>query len=74
MVVPWTLEKKEVRLEKRPRLEKEMIIGFSDQDKTGTFQPCDDALVMALWIRGFEVKWVMVDQGSAMTGHKRVDP
>ena len=40
-------------------------MGFSDEDKIGTIQPHDDALVIILWIGGYDVKRVMVDQGSA---------
>ena len=40
-------------------------MGFSDEDKIGTIQPHDDALVIILQIRGYDVKRVMVDQGSA---------
>ena len=38
---------------------------FSDEDKNGTIQPHDDALVITLRIGGYDVKRVMVDQGSA---------
>ena len=40
-------------------------MGFSDEDKIGTNQPHDDALVITLRIRGYDVKRVMVDQDSA---------
>ena len=42
-----------------------MVMGFSDEDKIGTIQPHDDALVITLRIGGYDVKRVMVDQGSA---------
>ncbi|XP_030939591.1 uncharacterized protein LOC115964415 [Quercus lobata] len=42
------------------------LIGFSDEDKLGTFQPHDDALVVTLKIGGYNVKRVPVDQGSAV--------
>ena len=42
-----------------------LVIGFSDEDKIGTIQPHDDALVITLRIGGYDVKRVMVDQGSA---------
>ena len=38
---------------------------FSDEDKIGTIQPHDDALVITLQIGGYDVKRVMVDQDSA---------
>ena len=42
-----------------------MVMGFSDEDKIGTIQPYDDALVITLRIGGYDVKRVMVDQGNA---------
>ena len=42
------------------------LIGFSDEDKLGTLQPHDDALVVILRIGGYDVKGVLVDQGSAV--------
>ena len=40
-------------------------MGFSDEDKIGTIQPHNDALVITLQIGGYDVKRVMVDQGNA---------
>ena len=40
-------------------------MGFSDKDKIVIVQPHDNALVITLWIGGYDVKRVMVDQGSA---------
>ncbi|XP_075649776.1 uncharacterized protein LOC142620262 [Castanea sativa] len=40
------------------------ILGFSKDDKIGTIQPHDDALVVTLRIGGYDMKRVMVDQGS----------
>ena len=42
-----------------------LMLSFSDADKHGTIQPHDDALVVTLRIGGYDVKRVMVDQGSA---------
>ena len=42
-----------------------LVLGFSDEDKLGTIQPHDDALVITLKIGGYDVKRVMIDQGSA---------
>ena len=42
-----------------------LVLSFSDADKQGTIQPHDDALVVTLRIGGYDVKRVMVDQGSA---------
>ena len=50
---------------KRARLDRPLVMGFSDEDKIGTIQPHDDALVIILRIGGYDVKRVMVDQGSA---------
>ena len=40
------------------------ILGFSEVDKEGTFQPHDDALVVTIGIDGYDVKRVLVDQGN----------
>ena len=45
-------------------MELPLVMGFSDEDKIGTIQPYDDALVITLRIGGYDVKRVMVDQGS----------
>ena len=50
---------------KRARVELPLVMGFLDDDKIGTIQPHDDALVITLRIMGYDVKRVMVDQGSA---------
>ena len=49
---------------KRARLEWPLVMGFSDEDKIGTIQPHDIALVITLRIGGYDMKKVMVDQGS----------
>ena len=46
-------------------MELSLVMGFSNDDKIGTIQPHDDALVITLQIGGYNVKRVMVDQGSA---------
>ena len=51
---------------KRARVDVPLILGFSDEDKVGTIQPYDDALVVTLRIGGYDVRRVMIDQGSAM--------
>ena len=51
---------------KRARMELLLVMGFSDEDKIGTIQPHNDALVITLRIGGYDVKRVMVDQGSAV--------
>ena len=49
---------------KRARMDILLILGFSDEDKVRTIQPHDDALVFTLRIGGYDVKRVMIDQGS----------
>ncbi|XP_075645509.1 uncharacterized protein LOC142616569 [Castanea sativa] len=39
-------------------------LGFSEEDKKGTFQLHDNALVVSIRIDGYDVKRVLVDQGS----------
>ena len=50
---------------KRARMDILLVLGFSDEDKVGTIQPYDDTLVVTLRIGGYDVRRVMVDQGSA---------
>ena len=45
-------------------MEIQPILGFSDEDKIETIQPHNDALVVTLRIVGYDVKRVLVDQGS----------
>ena len=53
------------RLEpKRAKVESQPALSFSDEDKVRTIQPHDDALVVTLRIGGYDVKRVLVDQGS----------
>ncbi|XP_050255152.1 uncharacterized protein LOC126701052 [Quercus robur] len=54
------------RESKKARKGASLVLGFSDEDKIGTIQPHDDALVVTLRIGGFDVKRVLVDQGSAV--------
>ena len=41
-----------------------LILGFSDEDMVGIIQPHEDALVVTLRIGRYNVRRVMVDQGS----------
>ena len=41
-----------------------LVLGFLDEDKLGTIQPYDDALVVTLRIGGYDMKMVMIDQSS----------
>ena len=42
-----------------------LVLGFSDEDKQGTIQPHDNVLVVTFRICGYDVKRVMINQGSA---------
>ncbi|XP_075633762.1 uncharacterized protein LOC142606265 [Castanea sativa] len=50
---------------KKSRVEVGPALSFFDEDKVGTSQPHDNALVVTLQIRGYDVKRVLVDQGSS---------
>ena len=49
---------------KKAKVERLLVISFSNEDKIGTIQSHNDALVITLRIGGYDVKRVMVDQGS----------
>ena len=46
---------------KRARILTQPTLGFSDEDKAGTIQPHDNALVVTLRIGGYDVRRVLVD-------------
>ena len=50
---------------KRVRVELSLVMSFSNEDKIKTIQLHDDALMITLRIGGYDMKRVMVDQGSA---------
>ena len=50
---------------KRVKMNVPLVLSFSDVDKLRIIQPHDDALVVTLRIGGYDVKKVMIDQGSA---------
>ena len=50
---------------KRAKVLIQPTLGFSNEDKAGTIQSHDDALVVTLKIGGYDVRRVLVDQGSA---------
>ncbi|XP_050257759.1 uncharacterized protein LOC126702906 [Quercus robur] len=54
------------RESKRSKKGNSLVLGFSDEDKIGTIQPHNDALIVTLKIGGFDVKRVLVDSDSAM--------
>ena len=49
---------------KRSRMGVRPTLSFSNEDKIGTLQPHNDSLVVTLRIGGYDVKRVLVDQGS----------
>ena len=49
---------------KRAKVNIQPALSFLDEDKVGTIQLHDDALMVTLKIGGYDVKRVMVDQGS----------
>ncbi|XP_075640609.1 uncharacterized protein LOC142612398 [Castanea sativa] len=51
---------------KKSRVSEQPIIGFFEEDKVGTIQSHEDALVVTLQIAGFDVKRVMIDEGSGL--------
>ena len=51
-------------MSKRVKIGIPLVLGFSNEDKLGTIQPHDDALVVTLRIGGYDVKKVMIDQDS----------
>jgi len=53
-------------MSKRARMDISLVLGFSKEDKIGTIQLHDDALVVTLRIGGYDVKKVMIDRGSAV--------
>jgi len=46
---------------KRAKVEICLALSFLEEDKVGTIQPYDDALVVTLRIKGYDVKRVLVD-------------
>ena len=49
---------------KRAKLSIQPALSFSNEDKIGTIQPHDNALVVTLRIGGYDMKRVMMDQGN----------
>ena len=49
------------RESKKAKKEASSVLCFSDEDKIGTIQSYDDALVVTLRIGGYDVKRVLVD-------------
>ena len=61
MFVAWLSAKDSNSKPKRARVDIQPALSFSKEDKIGTIQPHDNALVVTLRIRGYDVKRVMVD-------------
>ena len=61
MSIAWPSAKESNSEPKRARVEIRLALSFSDEDKMGTIQPHNDALVVTLRIGGYDVKRVMVD-------------
>lgn len=51
-------------MSKRAKLKLSLVLGFLKEDKVGMFQSHEDTLVVTLQIGGYDVKRVLVDQGS----------
>ena len=66
MSVAWLSAKGNNLEPKRARIEIQLILGFSDEDKIGTIKTHDNALVVILKIWGYDVKRVLVDQGNVV--------
>jgi len=64
MPIAWPPAKDSNLEPKRARMDILPTLSFSDEDKVGTIQPHDDVLVVTLKIKGYDVKRVLVDQGS----------
>ena len=51
---------------KRPKMYPHPVLSFSEEDKVGTIQPHNYALIITLRIGGYDVKRVMVDDSSGV--------
>ena len=51
---------------KRIKIGIPLVLGFLDEDKLGTIQPHDDVSVVTLKINEYDVRRVMIDQGSVV--------
>ena len=66
MSVSWLLTDDSGPEPKRPKVYPHPALSFSEEDKVGTIQPHDDALVITLRIGGYDVKRVMINDGSGV--------
>ena len=51
---------------KKARMEIRPVLSYLDEDKIGTIQPHDNTLVITLRVGEYDVKRVLVDQGSGV--------
>ena len=65
MSVSCCLNEDSNSIPKRAKMNVPLVLSFLDADKQETIQPHDDTLVVTLRIGGYDVKRVMIDQGSA---------
>ena len=65
MSIAWLSAKESNSKTKRAKVGIQPTLRFSDEGKMGTIQPHDYALLVTLRIGGYDVKIVMVDQGSS---------
>jgi len=61
MFVVWPFVDSSSPDSKRSRIKVRPTLSFSNEDKVGTLQPHDDALVVTLRIGGYDVKRVLAD-------------
>ncbi|XP_065633791.1 uncharacterized protein LOC136069322, partial [Quercus suber] len=66
MSVSRCLDEGSSSMSKKVKTDTPLVLGFSDEDKVATIQPHDDALVVTLRIGGYNMRRVMVDEGSAV--------
>ena len=66
MFVAQLPTKHDNRESKKPKKIASLVLGFSAEDKVRTIQPYNDALVVTLKIGGYDMRRVLVDQGSAV--------
>ena len=64
MFIAWLTTEDSSAEPKRTKVGIQPALSFSDEDKVGTIQPYDNALVVTLRIGGYDVRRVMVNQGS----------
>ncbi|XP_075665360.1 uncharacterized protein LOC142635025 [Castanea sativa] len=63
MSIAWPLTEDSSPEPKRSKIKVQPVLSFSNEDKVGTVQSHDDALVVTFRIGGYDVKRVFVDQG-----------